>query len=79
MDWLIARVRAFCDLVPGQGFNKIKHGIRHAISEPIRFPVLEKLLELNRQRYAEEVKACLHEKSTKKGKAPPEADADLLL
>ena len=48
--------------------NSTKQGERFTLSEPARREVLDRLLALNHQRYAEEVKAGLHEKGAKKGK-----------
>jgi hypothetical protein len=50
------------------GFHATKQGERYTLSEFARRIVLARLLALNRQRYAEEVKAGLHEKGAKKGK-----------
>jgi hypothetical protein len=44
------------------GFHETKQGIRYTISEEARREVLDRLLELNHQRYAEEVAAGLHDK-----------------
>ncbi|QDU88397.1 hypothetical protein Pla175_17730 [Pirellulimonas nuda] len=49
-------------------FHETKQGIRFTISEPARREVLQRLLKLNHERYAEEVRQGLHEK--KKGKKP---------
>jgi len=49
------------------GFHETKQGLRFTVSEPARRELLDRLLELNHKRYAEEVKAGLHDK--KKGKA----------
>jgi len=44
------------------GFHETKQGIRYTISEAARREVLDRLLELNHQRYAEEVAASLHDR-----------------
>jgi hypothetical protein len=54
------------DLNLGHGFHETKQGIRFTISEPARREVLQRLLKLNHERYAEEVKQGLH---GKKGRA----------
>ena len=46
--------------------HEAQQGIRYTISESARREVLERLLELNHQRYEEEVKAGLHNKKNKK-------------
>lgn len=47
--------------------------MRYTISDPARREVLTRLLELNHERYAEEVKAGLHAKKKGKKKAKPKA------
>lgn len=49
------------------GFHETKQGLRYTISEPIRREILDRLLQLNFDRYAEEVAQGLHDK--KKGKS----------
>jgi hypothetical protein len=66
MDQAVAAAYGWSDLDLGHGFHETKLGMRYTISESTRRAVLNKLLELNHQRYAEEVKAGLHEKSAKK-------------
>ena len=47
----------------GHGFHEAKHGVRSTISEPARpTKILARLLKLNHERYAEEVKQGLHDK-----------------
>ena len=53
----------------GHGFHATKQGERHTLSEPARRTVLDRLLALNHQRHAEEVKAGLHDKGAKEAKA----------
>lgn len=48
------------------GFHATKQGTRYTISETARREVLDRLLELNHQRYAEEVADGLHEKKASK-------------
>ena len=55
------------DLDFGHGFHETKQGVRYTISEPARREVLARLLKLNHERYAEEVKQGLHEKKKKGG------------
>lgn len=52
----------------GHDFHNTKQGIRFTISETARREVLDRLLELNHQRYAEEVAQGLHDKKKAKGK-----------
>ena len=52
-----------------------KQGIRFTISETARREVLDRLLKLNHQRYAEEVTQGLHDKKKAKGKAGSKKNA----
>ena len=71
MDRAVAAAYGWTDLELGHGFHETKQGIRFTISEPARREVLQRLLKLNHERYAEEVKQGLHDKkgATKKKKA----------
>ena len=55
MDQAVAAAYGWQDLDLGHGFHQTKQGIRFTISETARREVLDRLLELNHQRYAEEV------------------------
>jgi hypothetical protein len=68
MDQAVAAAYGWSDLDLGHAFHATKQGERYTLSEPARRTVLDRLLALNHQRYAEEVKAGLHEK--KKAKSP---------
>jgi hypothetical protein len=62
------------------GFHETKQGIRFTMSEAARREVLDRLLELNHQRYAQEVAAGLHEKKVSnpaKSRRNSAADAEL--
>ncbi len=65
MDKAVAAAYGWSDLDLGHGFHETKQGIRFTISESARREVLSRLLKLNHERFAEEVKQGLHEK--KKG------------
>jgi hypothetical protein len=72
IDEAVAAAYGWQDL--GHGFHETKQGMRYTISETARREVLDRLLSLNHERYAEEVAQGLHEKGTKgktakKGKA----------
>ena len=69
LDQAVAATYGWQDLDLGHGFHETKQGIRYTISEAARLEVLDRLLELNHQRHAEEVAAGLHEKKTAKSKA----------
>src|SRR5271157_4519626 len=70
MDKAVAAAYGWSDLDLGHGFHETKQGIRFTISESARREILARLLKLNHERYAEEVKQGLHDK---KGKAKPVA------
>jgi len=68
MDEAVAAAYGWQDLELGHGFHETKQGMRYTICETARREVLDRLLRLNHERYAEEVAQGLHEKGTK-GKA----------
>ena len=72
MDNAVAAAYGWTDLDLGHGFHMTKQGVRYPISEAARREVLARLLKLNHERYAEEVKQGLHKKkkTTKKEKKP---------
>ena len=84
MDQAVAAAYGWQNLDLGHGFHQTKQGIRFTISETARREVLDRLLELNHQRYAEEVAQGLHDKKGKgkkaKGKSTqkqkPKAESD---
>ncbi len=65
MDQAVAAAYGWTDLDLGHGFHQTKQGLRYTISESARRTVLGRLLQLNHERYAEEVRQGLHEKKTK--------------
>jgi hypothetical protein len=66
MDNVVAAAYGWDDLDLGHGFHETAQGIRYTISENGRREVLTRLLKLNHERYAEEVRLGLHEKKTKR-------------
>jgi hypothetical protein len=66
MDHAVAAAYGWTDLTLGHGFHDTKQGLRFTISEPARREVLARLLKLNHERYAEEVKQGLHVKGKAK-------------
>jgi hypothetical protein len=68
LDLTAIEAYGWTDLDLGHGFHETKQGVRFTISEAARREVLARLLTLNHERYAEEVKQGLHEPG-KKGKA----------
>ncbi len=84
MDQAVAIAYGWQDLDLGHDFHPTKQGIRFTISETARREVLDRLLQLNHDRYAEEVAQGLHDKKGKsknaKGKTskkqPPKTDTN---
>ena len=70
MDQAVAAAYGWNDLDLGHGFHPTKQGERYTINESARRTVLDRLLALNHQRYAEEVAAGLHDKKKSKAKSP---------
>ena len=71
MDRAVAAAYGWDDLDLDHGFHETALGVRFTIGEAARREVLARLLELNHQRYAEEVRQGLHEKKAgKKGGKP---------
>lgn len=66
LDTLVTTAYGWKDIVLGHGFHETKQGIRYTISDAARREVLDRLLVLNHQRYAEEVAAGLHDKKSGK-------------
>lgn len=68
MDKAVAAAYGWTDLNLGHDFHETKQGLRFTISESARREVLARLLKLNHERYADEVKKGLHEKKKPKVK-----------
>ncbi|MGB3263035.1 MAG: DNA methyltransferase [Microcoleus sp.] len=68
MDNAVAAAYGWQDIDLGHDFHQTKQGLRYTISETARREVLDRLLLLNHERYAEEVVQGLHDKGKKKGK-----------
>lgn len=66
MDRAVAEAYGWRDLDLGHGFHDTKQGLRYTLSETARREVLDRLLELNHARYAEEVAQGLHDEGKKK-------------
>jgi hypothetical protein len=76
MDQAVAIAYGWQDLELEHGFHKTKQGDRFTISENARREVLDRLLQLNHDRYAEEVKQGLHDKKKGKGKTAKKQKAE---
>jgi len=66
LDQHVITAYGWRDLDLGHGFHQTNQGVRFTISEAARVEVLDRLLALNHERYAEEEKLGLHEKGKKK-------------
>jgi hypothetical protein len=66
MDEAVAAAYGWGDLALGHGFHTTKQGLRYTVNEAARQELLDRLLALNHQRYAEEVAQGLHSKKGKK-------------
>ncbi|MEG4529767.1 Eco57I restriction-modification methylase domain-containing protein [Microcoleus sp. D2_18a_D3] len=69
MDNAVAAAYGWQDIDLGHDFHETKQGLRYTISETARREVLDRLLLLNHERYAEEDAQGLHDKGKKKGKS----------
>ena len=68
MDYAVAAAYDWTGLDLGHGFHQTKQGIRYTISEAARREVLDRLLALNHERYAQE-QAAMETASKPKSKA----------
>ncbi|MCT7960651.1 restriction endonuclease [Laspinema sp. D1] len=66
MDNAVATAYGWTNLELNHGFHETKQGLRFTISEDARREILDRLLQLNHERYKEEVAAGLHDKGKKK-------------
>ena len=69
MDCAVSQAYKWTDVDLGHAFHETKQGVRFSVSPIARQKILDRLLELNHQRYSEEVAQGLHEKRSPKGKA----------
>jgi hypothetical protein len=77
IDYAVLAAYGWTDLQLGHGFHETKQGTRFTISESARREVLARLLKLNHERHAQEVKQGLHaKKKPKSAKKPKEQDVD---
>ena len=67
LDYAVRDAYGWDDLDLGHDFHETKFGTRYTFAPVPRQEVLDRLLELNHERYAEEVRQGLHAKP--KGKA----------
>ncbi|MBS3910105.1 MAG: TetR family transcriptional regulator [Actinobacteria bacterium] len=62
MDNTVVAAYGWDDLILDHGFYETKQGLRYTISREASTKVLQRLLELNHERYEEEVQQGLHDK-----------------
>jgi hypothetical protein len=60
MDQAVAAAYGWTDLALGHDFHETKRGLRFTINDTARREVLQRLLKLNHERYAEEERQGLH-------------------
>ena len=75
MNQAVAAAYGWTDLNLDHGFHETKQGVRFTISEPARREVLQRLLKLNHEQYAEEEKQGLLGKKGAAKKAAPKKKA----
>ena len=75
MNNSVAKAYRWSELRLSHGFHETKQGVRFAVNEAARREILDRLLLLNHERYAEEVKQGLHEKKVK-GKKGRKSEAE---
>ncbi len=68
LDHAVRDAYGWSDLDLGHGFHETKFGTRFTFAPAPRQEVLDRLLELNHERYAEEVRQGLHGKPKAKGR-----------
>jgi hypothetical protein len=81
IDEAVVRAYGWDDLLDaglGHGFHDTRQGPRYTIASAVKQEILDRLLELNHARYAEEVAAGLHDKKGKKVKPKPVGDEGAL-
>ncbi|MGF1675985.1 MAG: type IIL restriction-modification enzyme MmeI, partial [Rivularia sp. (in: cyanobacteria)] len=76
MDNAVAAAYGWSNLDLEHGFHDTKQGLRYTISETARREVLDRLLQLNQERYKEEEAQGLHDKKKGKGKRKAEVKSD---
>jgi len=79
IDEAVIRAYGWDDLIDaglGHGFYDTRQGPRYTIAPAIKQEILDRLLELNHARYAEEVAAGLHDKKKSKRSLKAPADDD---
>lgn len=73
MDLAVVEAYGWSDLELDHDFRETPLGLRYTISEAVKVEMLDRLLELNHERYADEVRRGLHAKGKAKRKRQPAA------
>jgi hypothetical protein len=73
IDHAVMRAYGWDDLALDHGFHETRQGVRYTVGPVVRQEILDRLLELNHERYAAEVAAGLHDK---KGRKRPKQAAE---
>jgi methylase of polypeptide subunit release factors len=73
LDQAIAEGYGWSDLNLTHGFYETRHGVRHTFASSARAEILDRLLELNHERYRKEVAAGLHVKKSGARRRKPKA------
>jgi hypothetical protein len=68
IDYAVTAAYGWTDIELDHGFHEAAQASRYTVSEPARREMLRRLLELNHERYAEEVKAGAHDQPRDKDK-----------
>jgi hypothetical protein len=76
LDYAVAAAYGWGDLELAHDFWPTRQGTRFTVGEPARTEVLDRLLELNHERYAEEVRLGLHERKSRSGRRAPRGQLD---
>jgi hypothetical protein len=72
IDQAVMRAYGWEDLELDHGFHETRQGVRYTVGPVVRQEILDRLLELNHERYAAEVAAGLHDKKKGKARKAPE-------
>jgi hypothetical protein len=75
LDHAVRDAYGWGDLELGHGFHDTRFGVRYTFEPVARQEVLDRLLELNHDRYADEVRRGLHDKKKAAKRAPAAAGA----
>ena len=68
LDHAVLNAYGWGDLDPNHGFYDTEQGVRFTMEPSVTVEVLDRLLELNHERYAEEVARGLHGKQANPGR-----------